>query len=174
MNACIVELKTRARIALKALRAGDDALVRRAAQVSGTRAYVPPEWQLRHALALVAQAVGFRHWEHARSVLGGEAHARSAPCRRRHAPACETLLNHWFARYDEAAAFQQETPAATLLTYGRQFVVVGADYLREIGVAQAFPEAAAERFDAVRAYGSDRWLQWCEARLRTPAGTWAR
>lgn len=174
MNACIVELKTRARIALKALRAGDDALVRRAARVSGAPAYVPPEWQLRHALALAAQAVGFRHWEHARSVLGGEAHAGDDMGRFWHAPACETLLNHWFARYDEAAAFQQETPAATLLTYGRQFVVVGADYLREIGVGQALPEAAAERFDAVRAYGSDRWLQWCEARLRAPAGTWVR
>jgi hypothetical protein len=174
VNACIVELKTRARIALKALRAGDDALVRRAAKVSGTQAYVPTEWQLRHALALVAQAVGFRHWEHARSVLGGEAHAGDDMGRFWHAPACEALLNHWFAHYVEAAAFQQEMRDATLLTYGRQFVVVGADYLREIGVAKPLPQAAAERFDAVRQYGSDRWLQWCEARLRAPADTWVR
>lgn len=174
MNACIVELKTRARIALKALRAGDDALVRRAAMVSGMRPYVPPEWQLRHALALVAQAVGFRHWEHARSVLGGEAHAGDDLGRFWHAPACEALLNHWFAHYPEAAAFQQETPGATLLTHARQFVVVGADYLREIGVAAGLPGAAAERFDAVRQYGSERWLQWCEVRLRAPAATWVR
>ena len=52
--------------------------------------------------------------------------------------------------------------------------MVGADYLREIGVASTLPDAASERFDAVRQYGSDRWLQWCEARLRAPVATWVR
>jgi hypothetical protein len=51
---------------------------------------------------------------------------------------------------------------------------VGEDYLRELGVAPTLPDAPAERFDAVRQYGSDRWLRWCEARLRAPAATWTR
>ncbi|HEY0822895.1 MAG TPA: hypothetical protein VGD76_03845 [Ramlibacter sp.] len=173
MNACIAELKTRARIALKTLRAGDTALVQRASAASGTRAYVPGEWQLRHALALVAQAAGFRHWDHARIVLGGEARAGEDMGRFWHAPACDALLNQWFARYPEAAECLRATPGSTLLTFGRQFVVVGAPYLREIGVVERLPDAANEQFDAVAQYGAPRWLQWCEARLRAPAPAWA-
>lgn len=163
----IRELRIRAQKLHRAAREGDP---RSLARVPGTSR---DDVQRKDCLAAIAREHGFRSWAHALRVLGGD------PTE----PDLGTLLypgsdapypNHWFARYDEAAAFQQETPGATLLTYARQFVVVGADYLREIGVAQALPEAAAERFDAVRAYGSDRWLQWCEARLRAPAATWVR
>lgn len=174
MNACITELKTRARIALKALRAGDTSLVQRAALASGTRPYVPEEWQLRHALALVAQSVGFRHWEHARSVLGGQARMGDDMGRFWHAPACDAFLNQWFARHAEAVECQRASPGTALLTFGRQFVVVGESYLREIGLAERVPEAAAEPFDAAAQYGSPRWLQWCDARLRAPPSAWGR
>ena len=65
-NACIGELKTRARLGLNALEAGDHQLLERAAKVSGVRMAVPTSWKLRHAFTLVARSVGFRTWEQAR------------------------------------------------------------------------------------------------------------
>jgi hypothetical protein len=58
----------------------------------------------------------------------------------------------------------------TLLPYGRQFVVVQVDYLRELGL----PTEMQDGFDAVAAYGSPRWLAWCSARLRAPAETFGK
>jgi hypothetical protein len=170
----IAELKTRARLGLKALRSGDKSLLQRAAQVSGRQPFEPPEWKLRHVLALVAQSVGFRHWEHARTVLGGDARAGEDMGRFWHGPRCESLLNHWFASHADASAMHAGAGDATLLAYGRQFVVVGAPYLHEIGITERIPDATAQRFDAVREYGSKRWLAWCDARLRAPVETWVR
>jgi hypothetical protein len=167
-----VELKTRARLALKALRSGDVTLLARARQASGRPAFVPEEWQLRHALAVVAQCVGFHHWEHARTVLGGDAHPGEDMGRFWHAPGCDRLLNHWFARHDEAAAFQRTESRSALLPYARQFVVAGTEYLQELGLAPQL--VADDGFDAVAEYGSARWLAWSEARLRTPAAHWIR
>ena len=170
-NACIVELKTRARLALKALRAGDPALLARAKQASGRPAFVPQEWQLRHALAVVAQCVGFQHWEHARTVLGGDARAGEDMGRFWHAPGCGRLLNHWFARHDEALAFLRTHEGWALLPYARQFVVADGEYLQELRLS---PQLADGSFDAVAEYGSPRWLAWCEARLRTSPAHWMR
>jgi hypothetical protein len=174
MNACIEELKTRARIGLNAVRAGDRSIVARAASVSGRKPFEPEDWQLRHALALVAQGVGFHHWDHARTVLAGEARPGDDMGRLWHAPGTVTLLNHWYAHYAEATAYHRSAPASALLPYGRQFVVVGADYLREIGVSERIQDAPAQGFDAVAEYGSPRWLAWCEARIRAPLPTWMR
>ncbi len=170
MNACITELKTRARLGLKALKAGESGLLQRAQAVSGRAFPAPAEWQLRHALALVAQSVGFRQWDHARRVLGGEASIGDDMGTFWHAPGCDVLLNHWFARYEEAVAVQGASPATTLLPYGRQFIVVRDEYLRELRL----PDDLRGGFDAVAAYGSPQWVAWCCARLRAPAQAWGR
>lgn len=172
MNACIEELKTRAKIGLKALRAGDRALLERAARVSGRKPFEPEDWQLRHTLALAAQSVGFQHWDHARTVLGGDAPAGGDMGRFWHAPACGALLNDWHARYAQAAAVHRASRGTTLLPYGRQFVVAGPEYVRELGIEARIADAATQGFDAVAEYGSPRWLAWCDARLRAPATSW--
>lgn len=175
MNAAVQELKTRARIGLKALKAGDLGLVERAGGGAARKGPLPPEWQLRHALSLVAQGVGFRHWEHARSVLGGLARPGDDMGTFWHALGCSGLLNHWFARHDEAADFLRARGGAALLTYRRQYLVVDEHYLRELGLADRLPQPdGAPAFDAVADYGSPRWVEWCMARLRAPLGTWRR
>jgi hypothetical protein len=174
MNACIEELKTRARIGLKAVRAGDRTLIERAAKVSGRKPLEAEEWQLRHTLALAAQSVGFHDWDHARIVLAGEARAGDDMGRFWHAPACEVLLNDWYASYAEAAGHLRSARGMTLFPYRRQFVIVGADYVRELGISDRIADAAAQGFDAVAEYASARWLAWCDARLRAPVSTWVR
>ncbi|MDB5859473.1 MAG: hypothetical protein JWQ76_3162 [Ramlibacter sp.] len=169
-NACISELKTRARIGLNALKAGDLRLADRARAVSG-RSHPPPAgWQLRHAFNLVSEAVGFLGWDHARVVLGGEAKPGDDMGTFWHAPRCSMLLNHWYARYEDATAMQRGAPSTTLLPYRRQFVVVRDEYLHELGL----PEGMRGGFDAVAAYGSPDWVMWCSARLRAPAETFGR
>ena len=152
------------------MKAGDLRLAERARAVSGRSHPAPAQWQLRHAFNLVSEAVGFRDWDHARVVLGGDAKLGGDMGTFWHGPACNALLNHWFARYEEAAAMQRGAPGATLLPYGRQFVVVRDEYLR----ALALPESVQGGFDAVAAYGSAQWLDWCDARLRAPAATFGK
>ncbi len=69
-GALVTELKTRARLGLNAIRAGDLGLLQRAKIGIGRAAAQPPEWKLRHCLTLAANEAGFTTWEQARRVLG--------------------------------------------------------------------------------------------------------
>ena len=174
MNACISELKTRARLGLNSLAAGDHSLLTRVQAMTGLTIAVPQTWKLRHAFALVAQSVGFRTWEQARRVLEGCANLGDDMGTFWHAPRCSGLLNHWFANYHEASEFQLRSQALTLLTYREQFVVVDADYLSELGLGNSGPGRGGERFDAVSDYGNPTWLAMCVARLQAPESSWLR
>ena len=175
LSPCIIELKTRARLGLNALNAGDTTLLDRAAQVCGARMATPPAWKLRHAFTLVARSVGFRSWEQARTVLSGQAHAGDDMGTFWHAPRCSSLLNHWFARHDEALACLQTMPGHALLPYRRQFVVVGEPYLRELGFTEASAHADKTGcLDMAAHYGDSIWQSLCTTRLRAPESTWIR
>ncbi|CAG1018733.1 hypothetical protein BURC_03542 [Burkholderiaceae bacterium] len=169
MNAAISELKTRARLGLNALRRGDFRLLERAHAVSGLTVATPTAWQLRHAFLLVSRSVGFANWEQARRVLGGLAAAGDDMGTFWHAPRCNGLLNHWFARHSEAQACLHDLPDAFLLPYRRQFVVAGSPYLMEIGLAGDEPAWDACGRDLVAGYGTEAWLHVCLLRLAGPA-----
>ena len=174
LSPCITELKTRARLGLNALHAGDTTLLDRAAQVCGVRMATPPAWKLRHAFTLVARSVGFRSWEQARTVLSGQAQAGDDMGAFWHAPRCSSLLNHWFASYDEAFACWRGMPGHALLPYRRQFVVVGEPYLRELGLTAAMHADEAAGLDMAAHYGDGIWQALCTTRLRAPDSTWIR
>ncbi len=53
VNACVVELKTRARLGLSALAAGDSTLLERPQSAGRLKMPAPEQWQLRHALTLM-------------------------------------------------------------------------------------------------------------------------
>ena len=72
-QALVAELKVRARLGLKALRAGDTRLLERARLGARHRQNNPAEWRLGHSLTLVARSLGFADWDQARRVLGGHA-----------------------------------------------------------------------------------------------------
>src|SRR5438552_124136 len=90
----LIELKTRARLRLNA--ADDD------------------EVRLRDCLNLVAREVGFAHWEHARTVLGGLAATGEDMGTFWHAPRTGILLNEWFAHREEAQAALRRSPGGFL------------------------------------------------------------
>ncbi|CAN5899499.1 hypothetical protein BH11PSE8_BH11PSE8_37640 [soil metagenome] len=185
MNALVDEIKTRARLGLNAIQAGDFGLVERAARVrGGPRALggAPPvEWKLRHCLTLAANEVGFASWDQARRVLSGQAVLGDDMGGFWHTARCNSLLSHWFASYGDAQASLDAASHRTLLPYRRQFVVVDDNYLRELGLApavandEAGARAAADVLaawresgpDLMAAYGSPAWAVLCSHRLRT-------
>lgn len=139
MKTAVDELRTRARLWLKARqRAGDD------------------EARLRDGLREAARGVGFRHWDHARRVLGGLARPGEDFGAFWHAPRCVHLLNEWHADLAVARA-SRDAGQAWLLPYARQFVVVREPYLREIGLDPADPAWAAIGRDLVAGCGTSAW-----------------
>lgn len=159
----LVELKTRARLRLNALR--DDPQSER------------QPMRLRDCLGLVSREVGFAHWEQARRVLSGLAVPGDDMGSFWHAPRCHTLLNAWFGSHTEARAgllaMAESQPSAVLLPYRRQFVVVGAPYLRELGMDPQDPGWADAGHDLMRAYGSGPWQALAWRRLRAPRETYS-
>ena len=99
MNSALDELKTRARVRLNRAR----------------REGVAGSLQLADCLHDAARAVGFAHWDHARRVLGGLATAGDDLGDFWHAPGTGILLNHWFARHEDALAVLDADRAAYLL-----------------------------------------------------------
>lgn len=156
MTALLVELKTRARLRLNAARQQQ------------------PDLRLRDCLNEVARAVGFVHWEQARRVLGGEARPGDDMGRFWHAPACNSLLNVWFANHDDARSALATKPGAVLLPYRRQFVLADGPFIRELGLDPRDTAWAAAGHDLVRAYGTDPWLRLAFQRLKAPQSTFAR
>jgi hypothetical protein len=176
-NACINELKTRARLGLNAIEAGDVQLLERAAKVSGVRMATPTTsggWKLRHAFTLVARSVGFRSWDQARLALGGQAQIGDDMGTFWHAPRCLGILNHWFAHYGDARDALGQMPGHALVPYRRQFIVVNQAYLRELGLDEALADEANAPLDLVALYGSERWQALCWSRLRANESTWFR
>ena len=152
-NPLLVELKVRARLRVNATRraapAGDEGSLR-----------------LRDALNAVAREVGFLHWEHGRHVLGGLARPGDDMGTFWHAPRTGILLNEWFADGQQGRAAHARQPRAYLLPYRRQFMVVQADFVQELGVDPDHPAWDALGRDLVRGYGSAGWLALAGERIR--------
>ncbi len=167
MTTPIEELKTQARIRQKAANAAQ------AANAASAPVGAGAALQLKDALALAARGRGFMHFEHARRVLGGLAAPGDDMGSFWHAPRCSALLSEWFAREAEALAALASKPRAFLLPYRRQFVVVGPEYVRELGLDPSHPAWAEARHNLVAAYGTPAWQALTLLRLRAPEKTFA-
>lgn len=148
------ELKARARIALNAARRG-----------GAQKAQEAPDVKLRHFLNEAARHAGFAHWDHARTVLGGLAAPGDDFGTFWHAPRTGILLNQWFASYAEARAVHAQDPGAYLLPYKRQFMLVQADFIAELGMDPQAAKWAATGRDLVAAYGNAAWTALVAQRL---------
>src|SRR5262249_40425292 len=104
--------------------------------------------QRKHCLAIVARAAGFASWEHARRLIGDdEPDARASEARPVETDFGTTLypdrfaarLNHWFATYDEARAFREES-GGYLLAYKRHFFVADRFFIEAIGLDPEDPD----------------------------------
>ena len=167
MSAPLEEVKTRARRLLNALSRDEPDAVARARSLCEPQHWPwPAQWQLKHCLNLVAAEIGFEHWEHARRVFGGEAGEGEDMGAFWHAPACNALLNHWFARYGQAREQLEGGSGRFLLPYRKQFVVVTMPYLDVVGIvadSQLWHELG---HDLVAAYGSSAWQALCTQRMK--------
>jgi hypothetical protein len=155
VHALVTELKTRARLLRNA-----------------TRQAQPP-WRLRDCLHQVARDAGFAHWDHALKVLGGQSVPGDDMGTFWHAPACDALLNSWFASYGEARIALQNDGGGVLLPYRRQFVLAGDDYIRELGLDPRDAAWPAVQRDVVRAYGTGPWRTLALQRLKAPRASFA-
>lgn len=158
MNALIAELKTRARLRLNALRLAEADAPARSAQA-------PPS-RLRDCLNAVARELGFRCWPQALHVLGGHASSGDDMGAFWHAPRCDGLLSHWFARHDQARECLALGAHRVLLPYGRQFIVADDHYLRELGLSVGEEGWGRPGRDLVQVYGSAAWRALCMQRLQ--------
>lgn len=158
VSPAITELKVRARLRLNTLK-------------KAAAADTPGDRTLRDCLNAVAAEVGFAHWEHARRVFAGEAPLGDDMGSFWHAPACGSLLNEWHADYAKARDALQRSGTRFLLPFRRQFVVVQADFLRELKLDPADSLWDATGRDLVTAYGTQAWSELAAKRLRAPVAT---
>jgi len=164
----LAELKTRARLRLRALKQGEASSVDRTRSTLAAQRWPWPQaWQLRLCLNVAAAEAGFSHWEHARTVLGGQARPGDDMGTFWHAPGCNHLLNEWFAGYAQARQALGGDASRYLLPYRHQFVVADDPYLRELGLAPSPLLWAALAGDLVAGYGTRAWAQLCLLRLRS-------
>jgi len=155
MTRLLTELKTRARLRLNAARREQH------------------ELKLRDCLDQAARNVGFAHWEHGRRVLGGLAVAGDDMGTFWHAPRCNSLLNLWFANYDEARSALASEHGSILLPYRRQYVVAQDDFIQELGLDPADAAWVETQRDLVRAFGTAAWLTLAFERIKAPRSTFA-
>jgi len=168
VNALIVELKTRARLRLNAMRRGTAETPDQPPSTTGRPPRRGTEYRLRDCLNAVAREVGFLTWAQALRVLGGQ--TSGAPGADDmgtfwHAPRCNGLLSHWFASYDHARECLALDEGRVLVPYRRQFIVVDGHYLRELGLAPDDEAWGRAGRDLVQAYGGEAWLALCRKRL---------
>jgi len=135
----IDELKTRARLLHRRIRAGAPDAIARLRRLPAYRklsaqalADEARDIKLHHALSIIARELGFSGWPAARAVIGGEwptAEFGTLLCPTR----CTVHFNHWFAHHADAVACQRER-GGTILGYKQHFVVVDCHYLATLGL----------------------------------------
>jgi hypothetical protein len=154
MSSAIQELKVRAEILHKQIKEQNILHVKRLRALAECRRF--SEEQLmerastirrRDCLAVVAAELGFSNWQEAKAAVSGDPAAREFgtllyPRRSGH-------INHWFARYEDAAPMR-EASDGYLLAYKHQFLVVDRFYIESLGVDPDDEDWRELGFDWVR------------------------
>jgi hypothetical protein len=133
--------------------------------------------QHKHCLAAIALELGFTNYAHALLVLEGElppdgVGALLSPRR------CAGFLNTWFSDLAEARRCRED--GSFLLGFKKHFMVVGADYVRALGLDPEDPAWARIDRDWMHADGAEarRHFYACvfaaDAEERSSAGNAAR
>ncbi len=164
MNRSIEELKIRAKKLHRKAQSGDpDTLRSMKIAPSAT-----DELKRKTCLNVVASKLGFKDWGHAKDALSGTALDKSDMGKIWYSAQCTTLLNNWFASYDEAKRFLNDHPHMYLLPYKDQYMVVAQDFIETIGLYDGYDKIwAAISHDIVEYYNSDEWHELIWHRIRT-------
>ncbi len=159
MNELIQELKIRARLRHKSVLAGDHRTFERMRR----RFPKETEFKLKHSLHLVAYENGFKDWPMALRYLGGRSEDTSDAGSFWYASSCMTLLNNWFANFEEARSFFKDGKGKFLIPYKHQFIVVDENYMSLIGCEA--PLSSLEDTDLVSSYGGANWRKFAKNRI---------
>lgn len=127
--------------------------------------------RLKHALAVVALEHGYDSWlalkaasEHPESSAAVESRQLDASLLM-YTRRMETLLNRWFATYEEARA-SLEHEAGFLFPYGSQFFVCESEGIRELGLDPRDPDWERIGWDWVKPLDRDAWERLSQKRIR--------
>ena len=96
--------------------------------------------QRKHALAVVAREGGFQDWLDLRASVDDSPDETGFDTTKLFPPRNAVLLNHWFARYEEARQVLDENPTRYLFPYRHQYVLCEAGLLENLGVDAADPD----------------------------------
>lgn len=118
--------------------------------------------QHKHLLGLVSKHAGFRDWQQARRILSGQGRPGDDFGTLWHGRPSGGFLNEWHACYEEARASWAKQSSMFLLPYKTQFVLVGQEFMRHLGVSQ---ECLSRGRDLL-AEDPENWDQLCRQRLR--------
>ena len=134
VNSAVDELKARARLLHRSVRAGDEAAFARVARLPEFKAQKPSteEIQRKHCLTTVSREFGFSGWPQARRVLEGVSEETDFGTLL-YPKKCCGFTNQWFADYDSARE-TLDRDEGYLLAYRRQFFVVTRLYIETLGI----------------------------------------
>ena len=138
------ELTIRAEILQNRLAAGSAAALSRLRALPEMRhagepalAVLAKDMRHKHCLAVVARECGFSSWEHAHRVLDGDPRETDFGTLL-HGAGLSSVLNVWFAKYEEARAFLDDAPRGGarlyLLAYRRDFFAADHHFIAALGL----------------------------------------
>lgn len=123
-------LKEEARLLQKRAVAQEPNALRRL-QAGSPAVALGADTQRKHALATIAREIGFPNWQSIVACFEGREGATFEAFL--HPKRCHVYWNIWLASYEEAKQVRQEH-GGYLLSYGKQFIVVDADYVTSLGI----------------------------------------
>lgn len=148
------ELKKQAKRLGKDAERGEPAALARLGEISQPRH--------KHLLAIVAKEAGFRDWQHSRRILSGEGTPGDDFGTFWHGRPSGGFLNEWHASYNEARASWAKQPDTFLLPYKTQFVLVGSEMMRHLGLLEASVTCGGD----LLAETPEAWDELCRQRVR--------
>jgi len=170
MNLAIKELKIQAKKLLKIIKTGEKITTKMQQQLKALNLESIQEIKLKHCQFLVAKKYTFDSWQHALQVLSGNEIGNTSINLGTifHSPRCDALINLWFANYPEAqTALAFDKNNRWLIPYKQQYIVVNKEYLKMVGIDNAFEEQwRCIGHDLIKGYNSESWDMLAMAALK--------
>lgn len=123
-------LKDEARLLQKRAAASEPNALRRL-QAGSPAVALGAGMQRKHALATIAREIGFPNWKSVVACFEGRKGATFEAFL--HPKRCHVYWNIWLASYEEAKSVRKEH-GGYLLCYGKQYIVVDANYVTSLGI----------------------------------------
>ena len=163
MKLALNEVKTQAKIRLKAIKAGKQIVEHTKHSPASITLPNRQDIKLKHCLTYIAQELGFDNWHHAQHVLSGSSNQMPLDMGEFFYPkGAGYFINKWFSNYQEAKNILDtlETSTAWLLPYKHQFIIVKSSYIDifklDDEINLLWPTV---KYDMMASYNASAWDQ---------------